>query len=490
MYFEPISSHKIFEKELMLMKNLAVCLAAIVVMALGCAEKSSVEIISDKLYGDAGFLNEISALESDEIVPNAIYVSENGSDDNSGTADKPFGTIQKALDTAEAGETIYIREGSYSALNTFSSSGTKGKYITLRNYPGETPKITMSGSDGALISLDGNDYIIIEGLEICDFSSAFAYGILLDSDESHVVIRNNKIHNICTTKPLDDGEANAILCYGEGAEQKDAINNIFIENNEIYNNTTGMCEAVSVTGNAEYVNIVNNTVHDNTNIGIDFYGNAGYCPKPSLDRPRFCSAVGNTVYNCMCDYAECAGIYVDGARDILVEENEVYGNMYGIEIGSEELSPDFPVKNITVQNNRVYNNPFGGIITGGFDAETTGYVTDTKICGNILVNNGKDGGGWNGELCFLKCRNIDVNNNIVYTDSDIYPIIGGDLPEEYTIDVSFNDNMYYSPLGEDEIFFQFKGRDSYGINAFNAVTGGNDIFGKPEEALIKSLKQV
>ena len=40
------------------------------------------------------------------------------------------------------------------------------------------------------VSLDGNDYIIIEGLEICDFSSDIAYGILLDSDE------NNDIYDI------------------------------------------------------------------------------------------------------------------------------------------------------------------------------------------------------------------------------------------------------------------------------------------------------
>ena len=73
----------------------------------------------------------------------------------------------------------------------------------------------MSNKDGAIISIDGNDYIIIEGLEIYDFSSAVAYGILLDSDESHIIIRNNKIHDICTTMPSENGEANAILCYGE-----------------------------------------------------------------------------------------------------------------------------------------------------------------------------------------------------------------------------------------------------------------------------------
>lgn len=411
--------------------------------------------------------------------PYDIYVSPEGNDADSGTKDKPYKTIQKALDTVKAGGTIYVREGIYSALNTFSSSGKKDKYITLRNYPGEKPRLTMTHEDGAIISLDGNDYIIIEGFEICDFSSAIAYGILLDSDESNIIIRNNKIHDICTTDPSENGEANAILCYGEGTTEDAAINNILIENNDIYNNTTGMSEAISVAGNAKYVDIVNNTVHDNTNIGIDFYGNAGYCPVPALDQPRFCTAARNIVYNSKCDYAECAGIYVDGARDIVVEENEVYDNMYGIEIGSEELNPDFPVKNVIVRNNLIYDNPFGGIRAGGFDVETTGYVTDTRIYNNTLINNGEGDGGWNGELCFLKCDGIEVKNNIVYTDSDEYPLIGGDLSGEYVRNVTFENNTYYSPSGVDEIYFEFKGKPTFGIDTFNALTGGNDVFDKP-----------
>lgn len=463
------------------MKKITICLIAIVFISVIYIAKTynMTNAKSVEFYGDKDFINEISKKHSDVIVSNAIYVSPEGNDADNGTLDRPFKTIQKALDIVKAGQTIYVREGSYSALNTFSSSGRKGKYITLRNYPGEHPRLTMSNKDGAIISIDGNDYIIIEGLEICDFTSAVAYGILLDSDESHIIIRNNRIHDICTTMPFENGEANAILCYGEGRTEEAAINNIFIENNEIYNNVTGWCEALSIAGNAKYINIVNNTVHDNTNIGIDFYGNAGYCQVAALDQPRFCTAIGNTVYNSLCDYAECAGIYVDGARDIVVERNEVYSNMYGIEIGSEELSPDFPVKNIVVRNNLVYDNPFGGIRVGGFDIEATGYVTDTQIYSNTLINNGEGDGGWNGELCFLKCDGIDVENNIVYKESDVYPLIGGEFTEEYVRNVTFNQNTYYSPSGADEIYFEFKGEAIYGMNSFNSLTGGNDIFDKP-----------
>ena len=60
------------------------------------------------------------------------YVAPAGSDANAGTLDKPFATLQKGADTAVAGDTVWIRGGTY-AITTpktsaagilFSKSGT------------------------------------------------------------------------------------------------------------------------------------------------------------------------------------------------------------------------------------------------------------------------------------------------------------------------------------------------------------------------------
>lgn len=443
------------------------------------------------LYGDDAFKAEILAGSSDTISNNAIYVSPDGNDSNTGTINSPYLTVQKALDTVKSGQTIYLRGGTYTGHNTFKTSGAEGNYITLRNYPNEKAYLTAtSNTDGAIIGLNGNDYIKIEGLDIGNLSSVQAYGILLNAEENHIIIRNNEIHNLLTTKPgeNEDGEANAILCYGEGKTEELSINNICIENNNVHNNTTGWCESVSVTGNAKYVNIINNTVHDNTNIGIDFYGNAGYCSVAELDQPRYCVAAGNTVYKSICSYAECAGLYVDGARDVVLENNTIYDSMYGIEIGSEEKQDNYPVKNIIARNNLVYNNSYGGIRVGGYDKKKTGYVKDTKIYNNTLVNNGSGEGGWNGEFCFVKCDGIDVQNNIVYKDSKEYPMIGGDLPKEYVLNVTFKNNIYYNSLGADSINFEFAKVNSEGISAFNTQTGGQDLYGKPTFNSDYSLK--
>ena len=41
------------------------------------------------------------------------FVATNGSDSNSGTIDKPFATLGKAQSKVMAGDTVYIRQGTY-----------------------------------------------------------------------------------------------------------------------------------------------------------------------------------------------------------------------------------------------------------------------------------------------------------------------------------------------------------------------------------------
>ena len=147
------------------------------------------------LQGEDSFKAEMFKEFSDTIEDNALYVATTGSDSNAGTIDKPFATVQKALDTVKAGQTIYVRGGTYNALNSFKTSGSEGKYITLRNYPNETPFLTCTtGTNGAILLLNGCNYIKIYGLEIGGHSAEQAYGILINDCENHIIISNNHIY--------------------------------------------------------------------------------------------------------------------------------------------------------------------------------------------------------------------------------------------------------------------------------------------------------
>ena len=214
------------------------------------------------------------------------YVSDsNGSDNNSGTIDSPFKTINKGISMVNAGGTVYVMNGVYQNANygnvdpststnmnnqhvvTINKSGTEDAYITLRNYPGDTPKIQFDGRGGIVISNNMN-YIIVEGFEVegpaqdIDYDMAEAdrnYKIQVAEDEDdstnynhsyfggkgiwggygahhHIIIRNNIVHDTC----------------GSAIRFNDS-DHILIENNIVYNSNWWTSSASSAIVLAESI---------------------------------------------------------------------------------------------------------------------------------------------------------------------------------------------------------------------------------------------
>ncbi|RYP04836.1 hypothetical protein DL764_004211 [Monosporascus ibericus] len=86
-----------------------------------------------------------------------IFVSPRGT--GSGTEANPFGSIQSAVDAAKAGDTIYLRAGTYAPTTNIqiTKSGTRTAPITLRPYGNE--KVTIDGEN-----LPGTPYGVGESL--------------------------------------------------------------------------------------------------------------------------------------------------------------------------------------------------------------------------------------------------------------------------------------------------------------------------------------
>ena len=81
------------------------------------------------------------------VAGTSYYVSQSGSDSNSGTLALPWKTIQKAVTTVKAGDTAYVRGGEYPGIAAhwiFQNSGTQSQPITLMNYPGEQVVFKLS----------------------------------------------------------------------------------------------------------------------------------------------------------------------------------------------------------------------------------------------------------------------------------------------------------------------------------------------------------
>src|SRR5215469_755036 len=73
------------------------------------------------------------------------YVSPTGNDAARGNVQHPFATIQHAADVASAGDTIFIKGGTYRETVTVPHSGTAAKPITFRPYKNQ--QVIIDGAD-------------------------------------------------------------------------------------------------------------------------------------------------------------------------------------------------------------------------------------------------------------------------------------------------------------------------------------------------------
>lgn len=100
-----------------------------------------------------------------------IFVSTTGSDTAAGTFDQPYLTIPKAVSVAVAGDTMYVRGGTYVVTSTISISkkGSDTAWYVLSVYPGERALFDFSGmaisSSNRGFKLSGN-YWHIKGFDI------------------------------------------------------------------------------------------------------------------------------------------------------------------------------------------------------------------------------------------------------------------------------------------------------------------------------------
>ncbi len=354
-----------------------------------------------------------------------FYVATTGNDANPGTLQQPWRTIQKAANTAVPGSVVYVRGGVYHERVTIKVSGSAAQgAITFRNYAAENPVIDGTGlsvpaAPNGLFLIADRSYLVIQGFELRNYKTAtltrVPAAIYVHGAAHHIRIRNNKIHHIAHTgKAASDVDAHGIAVYGDNAVQ--SVNNLTVEGNELYALTLGSSESLVVNGNVDGFKIINNTVHDNNNIGIDAIGFEKVSSNPATDQARNGLIARNLVYN-INSYGNPAygtdrsadGIYVDGGRSIVIERNRVHHNNIGIELASEHQGRS--TSRIIVRNNFVYLNDIVGIALGGYDRRR-GSTRLCSVLNNTLFRNDRLQWG-NGELMLqFDTRDNVIKNNI------------------------------------------------------------------------------
>ncbi len=307
------------------------------------------------------------------------YVSTSGgSDSNSGTEAAPWATVQKAAAVLTAGDTVYIKNGTY-ALNTHpttkylspvkSGSSTAG-WITFAAYPGHTPVLDGGNAVlpvGGLINIRNKEYIRISGLTVQNVDdNAEGIGIYVENSR-HIIIEKNHVRHI---------DSSGIQVFTKSSQLGLPSADILIDGNDVEDtNLGGPNEMITVAGVNRF-EVRNNRVH-NASSGAN--GGEGIDIKQGAKNG---SAHHNEIWDLRINRP---GIYID-AWDQLTENIDIHSNhihhvgTHGLYIGSERGGL---LRNVRIYNNIVHDNYRAGI----YFPDETSFSGKEPLEGIVVVNN-------------------------------------------------------------------------------------------------------
>ncbi len=351
------------------------------------------------------------SLQKGATAGSKIYVSsDDGSDaPGNGAIDAPYKTIQYAVNAAVAGNTVFIRGGTYNEHVEIRTSGKPSKKIVIKNYMDEDVTIDGAGITlwnwSGVVDIQGEDNdpisnITISGINVknaysAGFFIAHANNITLDNSSSKIssssgiavwnsndiMINNNTVTKACSG-----------VNFGSGIQIDESI-------------TIAKTKKSTVSSN-----IVSDNAGTPNNEGY-IEGGEGIDIKQGSQN---ISVIDNHVYN----IHGSIGIYIDAwdtdTREIYVFNNFVHDvTDTGISMATEQGGK---LSNINVYNNIVFNSKYAGIgiedQIEGVPGNTETIVSDIKIINNTLYKNEKG----------ISVKNkyadsIDIINNICSKNS-------------------------------------------------------------------------
>lgn len=328
------------------------------------------------------------------IVISTYYVSPLGNDSNTGTIENPFKTIQKTCNVVKAGDTIYIREGTYKERINLQTSGTIDNYITITNYNNENVIIDGTGIDwftpydawNCLFDLNKQQYIKINGIKVINSLWAGIGSEHSSGECSHIIVQNCQTYN---TK-----SSGIVFFYGS---------DIVVDNCSIEKACTGTISTQECLSLATIDNFIisNNKVFDCTN-NFSRQGGEGIDVKNGCINGKI---YNNEVYN-----IAKIGIYVDAYSkyqyNIEVFDNNIDNCSQGIVVANEN---DGFLENVNIHNNIVNNIKDFGYVVAGYGHDTSHAMNNIIFDQNLVSNLNS-----NGISMFLnnpQATNIKIINN-------------------------------------------------------------------------------
>ncbi len=376
------------------------------------------------------------------------YVSaEAGNDNNNGLSEKAaFKSLQAGANRLEPGDTLYIMNGTYTQSDPNkdlmvieNKNGSENNWITIKAYPGHTPKLKVKGSDG--INVAGSSYIRIQGLD-------------LEGSKDEITLDYAKQEQYNPENPITNSSGIYISPSYSGFEkEKGYSHHIVISENKVRNFTATGIGAEK----ADYVTIEKNIVS----------GNSWYSPLGT-------SGIG-VIYNRNTD--NNTNDYKFIIKDNVVSDNQnlipwlvtgkiAEGNGIILDSTDGKNSHDKYITEVytgktLVANNTVYNNGSSGISAYRY--------SNVDIVNNTTYENARntDPGG---EIAVGKANNVRVYDNIMYARSDRR---ANSLFESKN--VVFDHNLVYNY----DDYYEFKASDDSKAGNLQNILGDDPQFVDP-----------
>ncbi|WP_400198185.1 Ig-like domain repeat protein, partial [Methanobrevibacter smithii] len=450
-------------------KILLICLIAIVAFSISCVSAAdsneivmnssdAVGISEDISVDDVVFANQISS-EDSQVVGDSpsgeVWVATTGSDDNDGSQASPVASVSKAVDLAQSGSTIHIKEGTYNqgkiSLNKTLSFVGEGNVILSSNganvfvcendgYNLEFTNLVFTGVSSASgsscgLRVGGNGNLKVINCTFTDISAKFGAMQLYTTGVADII--NS------TIKDVTCGVTRGSIVYISGTGEYN-FDNLSIINPKLSDSVTG---AAVHLRNVFYVYGVATVTLTNSRIT----GASG--PMMSLIENKGTLTISNTVIS----------------NNVIGKTESGINGQYLLYLGNSNFVTALNMTNCIIENNTF----------GNADTSALAYIFKNSIVNltySSIMNNGFSK-NLNIASGITPTVNLDYNwwGTNTYTGDNVNKWVVMSTPETTinaesgkAIDVSVNFNHYTDASGS----IQDLAQSISGINVdFSAVSG-------------------